>query len=314
MRLPNLLASCGADEPQTEACHKGWKIMLKPRSASILNDFTAIRLALLTALLSAGACMGMEDSASQRANRPDQSENQPDAATASPLATMQQERKLIRTGTIALEVESFDDSAGAISRLAKEQGGFVADSSGRRDANGMQFGTLTIRVPAEKFAAAIEAVKALGEVERVEVNTEDVSKAYADLETRLAVKRQTAERLRDILNRGTGTVTDILEVEREIGRVVEESESMEGERRYYDRQVALSTLTVELSEPAAMIPISALGPVGDAARDSLRVFSMSMAALIYIVVFLLPWACVGLIAFLIVRRLRNRRMPQPMSR
>ena len=60
-------------------------------------------------------------------------------------------------------------------------------------AGARQSGTLTVRVPAEN------------------VGTQDVSKAYSDLETRLRVKRDTAHRLREILRTRTARLPDILE-------------------------------------------------------------------------------------------------------
>jgi uncharacterized protein DUF4349 len=67
--------------------------------------------------------------------------------------------------------------------------------AGRRDAaggrphrgrpghrQGRRRGTLVIRVPAERFAAAYAALKGLGKVETETVSTQDVTRAYADLD------------------------------------------------------------------------------------------------------------------------------------
>jgi len=55
-------------------------------------------------------------------------------------------------------------------------------------------------------------LKQVGKVERESVVTQDVTKAYADLETRLVVKRQTEERLRHLLTSRTGKLSEVLEV------------------------------------------------------------------------------------------------------
>ena len=226
------------------------------------------------------------------------------------LEAMVASRKLIRTAQLALEVKSYEDAAAALAQIAERNGGYLADAQAGRGGEGHRRGTLTIRVPAAHFGAAYAALKGLGKVETETVATQDVTKAYADLETRLAVKRDAEARLREILRTRTARLSDILEAERELTRVTEEIEQAEGERRFYDQQVALSTLTVSLHEPEAVIRPGALAPLLDAFRDSLRVLAESAAALLYVVMLVLPWATVGAAVWITVRALR-RRAPGP---
>jgi len=121
------------------------------------------------------------------------------------------------------------------------------------------------------------------------------------------VKRDTAERLREILKTRTAALADVLQVERELARITEEIEQMEGERRYYDQQVALSTLTVELQEPEAIVKAGSFRPIREALEDSLHVLSASVAVIIYATVFLAPWLVLGLALWLVVKRVRARR-------
>jgi uncharacterized protein DUF4349 len=168
-----------------------------------------------------------------------------------------------------------------------------------------------IRVLAERFAAAYGALKGLGKVETETVSTQDVTKAYADLETRLRVKRDSEGRLREILRTRTARLSDVLEAERELTRVVEEIEQIEGERRYYDQQIALSTLSAALHEPEAVIRAGALAPLLEALRDSLQVLATSAGALVYVTVLLLPWAAAGTVVWLVVRAARRRKRAAP---
>ena len=96
-------------------------------------------------------------------------------------------------------------------------------------------------------------------------------------------------------------------MERELARVTEEIEQMEGERRFYDHQVALSTIALTLQEPAPAVTTSALSPLGDALRASLEMLSISAAAIVYGLSFSLPWVLVALVSWKLVRMIAARR-------
>lgn len=223
-------------------------------------------------------------------------------------AAMAAARKLIRTGQLHLEVAAFAAAAEKASAIAGSHGGYVADSKQSRADSGVQRGSLVLRVPAERFADALAALRALGTVRSENVSAQDVTKAYADLETRLRVKRETLERLRDILRRQTGKLQDVLEVEREIARVTEEIEQAEGERRYYDQQIALSTIHVDLAEPAPLMTGGAFDVIGEALRESVRVLAGSLAAMVFLAAAGLPWL---LLVYVLFRLYRWRRPKNP---
>jgi hypothetical protein len=229
------------------------------------------------------------------------------SAAADPLAAMFAARKLIRHAQVSLEVASFGDAAREILRLAEVQGGYVAESSASSPGDGIHAGYLVIRVPGERFTRALESVRKVGKIRAETVSTEDVSRAYADLETRLRVKRDAASRLREILRSRTGKLTDILEVEQALTSVVEEIEQMEGQRRFYDNQVALSTIRLDISEPAPIVRRGVLAPVSDALRESVRMLVGSLATLVALSVAALPWALLLIVLLALVRRALRRR-------
>jgi hypothetical protein len=223
------------------------------------------------------------------------------------LAAMTAARKLIRTGEMTLVVESFGKAADEVKRVAETHGGYLVESKTQRGAEDRKHGSLTVRVDAARFDAAVAALRALGDVRSESVSAQDVTKAYTDLETRLRVKRETAERLREILRTRTAGLSDVLQAERELARVTEETEQMEGERRFYDQQVALSTLAVTLQEPSALVEEGMFAPLSEALHDSVRVLAASLAAIVYATVFLAPWVLLLWIAWKLFRRARARR-------
>src|SRR5207247_3064146 len=66
------------------------------------------------------------------------------------------------------------------------------------------------------------------------------------------------QRLIDMLNTKAGNVSDLRQVEKELGRVREEIEKMQGELKYWDSQVQFATVTIllaekDMEEPAAFL-------------------------------------------------------------
>ena len=216
-------------------------------------------------------------------------------------------RKLVRTGQMAIEVRDYDEAVRQTQALVEKLGGYVADARTSRGNQDRRYGSLTVRIPTDRFASALAEVKSIGTVVSEDVATQDVTKAYTDLETRLRVKQETAARLRSILRDKTAGLSDVLSVERELARVVEESESLEGERRFYDQQITLSSIALSLSEPDAVVSTGALEPIVTALRSSVQVLSISVAAMLAAVVFVAPWALVVWLLWLLIMRLRRHR-------
>ncbi|GEM_PF-2133720 len=216
--------------------------------------------------------------------------------------------KLIRTGDVSLEVKDFDAAALEVTRLAVAAGGYVTSTDVRRGAGGARMGSVTVRVPADHFLAAGSAVARLGKVLSQHTNTEDVTKEYQDLETRLRVKRDAAARVREILRTRAGNLNEVLNAEKELARITEEIETAEGQRQFYDHQIRLSTLIVNLQEPQAVTVASAWSSLGEALGDGPQLISGSLAVLLRIVLVLLPWGLIAYGAWKLRAWIKRRRL------
>lgn len=279
-----------------------------------------IRIALLLTLASLGVescrekrmpALTMESPRESSVLQPAEAAGKPQVAARpsrnAALEAVQASRKLIRTGEISIEVQSYERAAQQAVTIAKLHGGYVADSRVGRGAGDKQRGSLTLRVRADRFEEAFRALKALGKVESESVSTQDITKAYSDLETRLRVKREAEARMREILRTKTAKLSDVIDAEKALTQLIEEIEQMEGERRYYDQQVALSTISAELHEKESIARESAFSPLRKALHDCLGVLSSSLAALIYATVFAIPWIVLAWLLWRLRRRLRARR-------
>ena len=168
--------------------------------------------------------------------------------SAAPADVFEAEAKLIRHAEMDLEAESFATTRTRVSEILAQEKGLLSAAETRRLPNGKSSGTLTLRVPPERFEAVLDRLRELGTVRHQNVQSRDVTRAYRDLESRLAAKQALMERLRAVLAEAKGTVKDLMEVEVQMGRTVEELEALKGELKYYDNVVGYSTIVLKLSE------------------------------------------------------------------
>jgi hypothetical protein len=184
-----------------------------------------------------------------------QSQSRPGESRAAP-------RKIvIRSGEIEFEIESFDSAVAAVTKLLNDiKGGFVATVNSEKLPNGKVRGSVVVRVPPEHLdTLLLDLRKELGkggELKNLRVGSQDITKQYTDLESRLRAARTMEERLLQIIKSGKGEIKDLLQAEKELGVWRTKIEEIEGELRYYGNQVALSTLTITLYEKEIRAPFA----------------------------------------------------------
>jgi hypothetical protein len=165
--------------------------------------------------------------------------------------------------------------------------------------------TLQVRVPADRFDALVGGLAPLGRVETVNVHAEDVGEEFVDVSARAANARRLEARLVALLERGAPRLSDVLQVERELARVREEIERMEGRLRFLRARAAMSTLEVTAHEPPPLVgPSSSVNPLADAVRQAWRNFLALLAFGIASLGVLVPVAVVAAVAWRVGRRFR----------
>jgi hypothetical protein len=216
-------------------------------------------------------------------------------------------RLIIRTGQASIEVDSLEPSMAELRRIVQRVGGFVADASVQSGRNQLRSATLQLKVPASRFDDLTQALEPLGRLQFVNVAAEDVSEEFVDLTARVANSRRLEDRLVELLRTRTGKLQDVLTVERELARVREEIERMEGRMRFLKTSAQLSTLSVNLFEPA---PIVASHPgqsvLGEAFKTAWRNFVGVLAGAIASLGFVVPIVILGWGALILGKRYKRR--------
>jgi hypothetical protein len=181
-----------------------------------------------------------------RSNIPTTEEAEPTLAE-SPISALAN-RKLVRNAQVEIEIANFDEAVQKITAFANEERGYVATTSSEKQANGKLKGEIVVKVVPENLDRFLQKIRGLGELKNQTLGTEDVTKAYFDTDARLKNARVMEQRLIDMLKTKTGKVSDLLQVEKELGRVREGIEKMQGELKYWDSQVQFATVTISLAE------------------------------------------------------------------
>jgi hypothetical protein len=185
-------------------------------------------------------------------NKPTEAPPQPKPAEPAPEQPAAA-RKVIRTGDVEFEVASFDSALATVTKLvAAIKGAFVGTVNSDKLANGKVKGSVVVRVPPESLDGLVLDLRRElgkdGELKGQRIGSQDITKQYTDLESRLKAARTMEQRLLQIIKEGKGEIKQLLEAEKELGNWRTKIEELEGEIRYYASQVALSTLTVTLTE------------------------------------------------------------------
>jgi len=162
------------------------------------------------------------------------------------------EKKIIRTANMRMEVNDYEEALAAVKGL------IAAYEAELSSENEQQYGEslenqMVIKVAPQRFDSMLLALEQLAaHVDFKSVNAEDVTRQYIDLETRLASKRAVVERYRELLKQAKN-VEEVLAVEENLRKVIEEIESVEGQLQYLSRQVDLSTVNLTIYEKGSRL-------------------------------------------------------------
>ena len=222
--------------------------------------------------------------------------------------------KIIRTGTMALEVS---DIAKAL-RVARDAivglGGYVGASSTSSQGD-KPSAEITYRIPAAKWEPALDALHGLNGLTTkvVTEHTEavEVTGQVVDLEARIANLRACETALQGIAEKAT-KISDVLEVQAQLTATRGQIEELTAQLKDLNDRAGYATLTVQYNVPVVAVQVAAKGwepatVVDEAAATMVAVLQNLATAGIWFAIVWLPILLVlgvlSLIAVWIGRRL-----------
>lgn len=214
------------------------------------------------------------------------------------------QRKLIKNGELTFETSDVKKTKAAVDAICKELNAYISNENQNNFDERLQYNQI-IRVSADKFDVLVQKIEAeASAVKTKNVNTQDVTEEFIDVEARLKTKKELEARYREILKQAK-TVEEIISIESQIANVRSEIESMEGRLKYLNSQVAYSTLNLSYYETVGT-DFGFGSKLGKALGSGWDYFLVFLIGLVNIWPFLILIALVVWLAFRWDRRRRKK--------
>lgn len=217
------------------------------------------------------------------------------------------DEKLIRTAYQSIKASDVTQSYDNALNMVRKYDAIILNSNISRYADTDE-AQILVKVKPQYFMTLLDELASIGHIESKSITEEDVTEEYYDVQARLANARKVQDRLYGILNK-TNKVEDILKVEREIERVGEKIEMMEGRIKYYDSMVDYSRISITIySTKRPFIDLGSIGKgFGNAVKYAVHVFFL----IIWFVIIIIPIAAMVFIlrpvVVFLVRRFNKKK-------
>jgi hypothetical protein len=199
------------------------------------------------------------------------------------------DRKIVKTGSITLEVADIAETMDEVADMADELSGYVVSSYKHEYERGV-LGHITIRVPVEKFDEAFARLRQLAIAVPYETTTAtDVTEEYVDLEAQLSNLLATEAQYLALMEKAE-TVEEMLKVQSELSKVRGQIEQIEGRMQYLEQTSETALIEVTLQETKGLAePWNASAALQSAVRG-LTTFGRGLATvLIWLGIFCWAW-------------------------
>lgn len=172
-----VLSGCGAGNSSKSSANEMYvmETAAQTMAAAMDMEYAAAGMPMEGEAVSADTAAGVTSGAASG------SENQ---------ATVENGRKLIKTASLEVETEQFEQLMTSLETQIKQIGGYIEDETvagNQLDWQGnpmMRWANMTVRVPKDRLDEFLNGVESAGNVVRRSENTQDVTLQYSDIESR----------------------------------------------------------------------------------------------------------------------------------
>ena len=155
------------------------------------------------------------------------------------------DKKIIKTAYISIEVFNYTSSRKLIDSTIKSYGAYIV-SENLQNTESQITNSINIKVPANQFEKLLfKLSKTAKRVDDQNIETQDVTEEYIDVETRISNNRKVEQTYLKLLKRTT-TIEDILKIEQKLGEIRTDIESTEGRLKYLNHQVGFSSINLNV--------------------------------------------------------------------
>lgn len=210
------------------------------------------------------------------------------------------DRRLVKEGNVGFQTDSVVETTAKVRQLIDQYKGFVSRENAYNYTGNRNF-TLVARIPVDSFDKFIsELEKIPGQFDARTIGVTDVTAQFVDTEARLKAKKEVEKNYLAILEKAK-TVSETLQVQKLLGDIRGEIESVEGQLKLLQDKTAYSTLTINYYEQKESV-FSFMKGIERAFREGWTGFLQTLIAAAYAWVFIVIIATV-----LIFRKLRKNK-------
>ena len=213
--------------------------------------------------------------------------------------------KIIKTGQVSLEVAQVPAAIDQVKDIAASNGGYLSSSNIYTQQNDRKTGYAMIRIPAEKFDAVMGALAPLGKVLSTSEQRSDVTEQYVDLTIQNESYHNQLENYYRLMDKAT-KVEDIIAIQAQIDQITLNLNRIEGQLRYLDSQIDLSTINVNLQEPEPVGGETGYNIV-TAINEGIGAFFGMISAIIVFLFAVIPLIIIAVVAYAIYRYYKKRK-------
>ena len=221
------------------------------------------------------------------------------------------EKKIIRTASMTIVTQDFENAMSALTASCEGQGGWIEHSSESTNSRtGLRTAYLTLRIPQELLDTYLSGTEGLGRITNRSESAEDVTASYQDTQTRLNTQLALMERLQALITE-SGDLSDLLALESQIAETQYQIDSLQSALNSTDRQVSYSTVTITLREEETVELTDTTVSLGERIVSAIQLgweaFTGFLSDMVVFLVAALPFIAIVAVAFIVGKLVFKRR-------
>jgi len=223
------------------------------------------------------------------------------------------DQKLVYTANVTIETSGYADSVAALRQLIQDFGAGIENESESTSSSGSEkihYSYFTVRVDPERLNDFLDRLPDIGSVTARSLSSENITQVYNDNEVQIAALEKEEQRLLEMMDKAE-TVEEMIAVESRLTEVETQLNQYKTQKSYYDNEVRHATVYIDLEEVQSYQDVGNSsgfwGMVKKTFRNSIHALGTFFVWLFTGILWLLPFAALACIVWLIVRAIRKKK-------
>lgn len=215
--------------------------------------------------------------------------------------------RVIKTASLTVKVKKrgFSRAFDKAALIAEAGGGYIAGSNSSSTEGDIASGTVIVRIPAGAFEKVITELKGIGKVKTLDIQSQDVSQEYVDLESRLRHWRSQESILLGLMEKAQ-TIADSIAIQNQLSQVQQQIEEITGRLNFLKNQTDMSTIQMTITETGVVPKPADRWGFRTALSQAAHAFVDTINGFVIVIGYTLPLGLIAVIIYSIYSILRRR--------